>query len=36
MARIQELHPYTVPQIVALPFTAGNPAYFQWLAESTE
>ena len=36
MARIKELHPYTVPQIVALPFAAGNPAYFQWLADSTE
>ena len=35
MARIKELHPYTVPQIVALPFTAGNPDYFRWLGEST-
>ena len=35
MARIRALHPYTVPEIVALPFAAGNPAYFQWLADST-
>jgi periplasmic divalent cation tolerance protein len=35
-ARIQELHPYTVPEIVALPFAAGNADYFQWLGDSTE
>src|SRR5581483_3893329 len=36
MARIKAVHPYTVPEIVALPFSAGNSAYFQWLADSTE
>ena len=31
---IRELHPYQVPEIIALPITAGLPAYLQWLGES--
>ena len=31
-ARISELHPYEVPEIVALPLAAGHPPYLAWLA----
>jgi len=34
-ARIRELHPYDVPDIVALPIQAGSAAYLDWLAENT-
>ncbi len=33
--RIQALHPYSVPEILALPVTAGSPAYLQWLRNMT-
>ena len=33
-AAIRELHPYEVPEILALPVQAGFPAYLSWLAES--
>lgn len=29
---IAELHPYDVPEIIALPITHGLPAYLNWLA----
>lgn len=32
---IRELHPYEVPEIVALPIVAGLPAYLQWMADET-
>ncbi len=32
---IQEVHPYTVPEILALPITAGNPDYLDWLRKET-
>ena len=35
LRRIKELHPYTVPEIVALPFAAGHPPYLEWMAAST-
>jgi periplasmic divalent cation tolerance protein len=31
IARIKAIHSYSVPQIVALPFTAGFGGYFQWI-----
>lgn len=36
-ARIVELHPYKVPEVIALPLAAGegNPAYLAWLLEQT-
>ncbi len=34
-ARIRELHPYAVPEIIALPISQGLPAYLNWLAEET-
>lgn len=29
--RVQELHPYQVPEIIALPVTDGLPAYLDWV-----
>ena len=34
-ARLRELHPYEVPEIVAVELAAGLPAYLQWVAEQT-
>lgn len=34
-ARIVELHPDQVPEILALPVTAGLSAYLSWVSEST-
>lgn len=34
-AAIRELHPYEVPEIIAVPITAGSAAYLAWLAEAT-
>ncbi|GGX87196.1 cation tolerance protein CutA [Vogesella sp. EB] len=31
-ARLLQLHPYEVPEIVALPLAAGLPAYLTWVA----
>jgi periplasmic divalent cation tolerance protein len=28
---IRSLHPYQLPEIIALPLTAGLPAYFDWI-----
>ena len=35
IARIKAVHSYTVPEIVAMPFSAGFPCYFDWIAEVT-
>jgi periplasmic divalent cation tolerance protein len=32
--RIRELHPYEVPEIIAVPITAGDPSYLKWIEES--
>ena len=34
IARIKELHPNSVPEIVGSEFTAGLPSYFAWIEES--
>jgi len=34
-ASISALHPYELPEIIALPLQAGSPPYLQWLATST-
>jgi len=34
-ARLKALHPYTVPEILALPVAAGNEAYLKWIGEET-
>lgn len=33
--RVQRLHPYTVPEIVALPLVGGSAPYLSWLRDST-
>jgi len=33
--RVRELHPYAVPEIIALPVVVGSPAYLAWVLEST-
>jgi periplasmic divalent cation tolerance protein len=32
-ARLKELHPYDVPEIVAVPASKVHPAYAQWVRE---
>lgn len=31
---VKEVHPYEVPEIVAVPITDGNPDYLNWIANS--
>lgn len=35
-AAIKALHPYDLPEIIALPITAGLPAYLAWVASETK
>lgn len=35
-AAILQLHPYDVPELIALPVTQGLPAYFDWIKETTQ
>lgn len=35
-ARIKELHPYTVPEVIALPIQHGSKDYLDWLLQSTQ
>ena len=30
-ARIKELHSYDVPEVIAVPITAGLPSYLNWI-----
>jgi periplasmic divalent cation tolerance protein len=32
VARLQSLHPYEVPEVLALPVTAGSAKYIEWVA----
>jgi periplasmic divalent cation tolerance protein len=32
--RVLELHPYTVPEVLALPVQAGAPAYVRWVHDT--
>ena len=34
-ATIVALHPYDVPEVIALPVTGGLPAYLQWIVDET-
>jgi periplasmic divalent cation tolerance protein len=34
-ARVKALHPYTVPELIALPIDASTPDYLAWLIENT-
>lgn len=33
--RVNHEHPYEVPCVIVLPVISGNPAYIQWVLEST-
>ena len=33
-ARVRELHPYDVPEIVSMPLTDGSRPYLSWLDQS--
>jgi periplasmic divalent cation tolerance protein len=33
-AEVKRLHSYDLPEFIALPITAGSPAYLRWLADS--
>ena len=33
-SRIRSLHPYTVPEIIALPLMAGHQPYLDWVRDS--
>ena len=35
VARIRALHPYEVPEVLAVPVEDGNGAYLDWVVEST-
>lgn len=34
-AAIRALHPYELPEIIAVPLAAGLPAYLEWVAAET-
>jgi periplasmic divalent cation tolerance protein len=36
MSRLHELHPYEVPECIAVRFAAGAPKYMAWLEEALE
>ncbi len=31
---IQKLHPYELPEIIAVPITSGSPEYLGWLSQN--
>jgi periplasmic divalent cation tolerance protein len=33
-ARIRELHPYEVPEVIALPIIGGDAEYLRWIEEA--
>lgn len=33
---VRALHPYELPELIAIPITQGLPAYLDWLATETE
>ncbi|MCL1145524.1 divalent-cation tolerance protein CutA [Shewanella marinintestina] len=33
---LSTLHPYDVPELIAVPITQGLPAYFDWIKETTQ
>jgi periplasmic divalent cation tolerance protein len=35
-SRVRALHSYDVPEVLALPVTAGSAPYLAWLADATE
>jgi periplasmic divalent cation tolerance protein len=35
-AQIRALHSYEIPEIIAVPILAGDPAYLDWVEKATE
>jgi len=35
LERLKEIHPYEVPEILALPVWGGFPGYLRWVTEET-
>ncbi|MGC8583569.1 MAG: divalent-cation tolerance protein CutA [Thermoproteus sp.] len=35
MSEVKAVHPYKVPEIIALPIVEGDPDYLKWVDEST-
>lgn len=35
ISRVREIHPYTVPEIIALPVLAGSDSYLKWVGDET-
>lgn len=35
-ARVQELHSYDVPEVIAIPIQAGSESYLNWIATSVQ
>ncbi|MGD2295161.1 MAG: divalent-cation tolerance protein CutA [Candidatus Aminicenantes bacterium] len=34
--KLQEVHPYDVPEIIALPIQKGSPDYLSWIEKETK
>ncbi|MCL5036339.1 MAG: divalent-cation tolerance protein CutA [Chloroflexi bacterium] len=35
-SRVLELHPYNVPEVIAIPIVAGDPGYLDWVRNSLD
>jgi periplasmic divalent cation tolerance protein len=35
-ARIREVHPYELPEIIVLPIIGGDEGYLDWISESVK
>ena len=35
VARVQALHPYEVPELIAIPVCAGSQSYLDWVRQNT-
>lgn len=35
-ALVREIHPYELPEIIAVPVVKGLPGYLQWMSSSTQ
>lgn len=35
LSRVQEIHPYTVPEVLALQVVEGAPSYLEWVMAET-
>jgi periplasmic divalent cation tolerance protein len=35
-AHVKQMHPYDIPEVIALPVVAGHQPYLRWIDEATE